>query len=202
LFARGDDGRYSFPAADDGLASPLLWIGAVQIIAAANSRDRGAKASQQQEDEYASGDRGSSGNFNGFFGSQGWSNTVSSTYGDLGAQFSPTVQAVGGYVGRIPNFTKQHPSQVVVELFNSSLTSLGTATINLPAAFNSPVNFGFRADEPIARCRMTSNNTGFFSVDNFTFGAVPEAASSTFMVVAIGALMTGRGRRRRITSCA
>jgi hypothetical protein len=138
----------------------------------------------------------SSGNPHGFFGSEGWSNTVSSTYEDLGAQFSPTVQAVGGYVGRIPNFANQHPSQVVVELFNSSLVSLGTVSINLPPAFNSPVFFGFRADEPIARFRMTGNNSGFFSVDNFTFGStVPEPAWSTLVLVGIGPLLIRRGRR-------
>jgi hypothetical protein len=142
------------------------------------------------------GQYGSSGNFNGFFGSQGWSNTVGPTYDDLGAQFSPTVQAVGGYVGRIPNFKNQHPSKVVVELFNSSLISLGTASIDVPPAFNSPVFFGVRADEPIARFRMTSNNAGFFSVDNFTFGStVPEPASSTSAIVGIGALLIRRGRR-------
>jgi hypothetical protein len=143
----------------------------------------------------SSGSYGSSGNFDGFFGTQGWSNTVSVTYADLGAQFNPTVQAVGGYVGRIPNFTNEHASRVTVELFNSSLASLGTASVDLLPAFNSPVFFGFRADEPIARFRMTGNNTGFFSVDNFTIGSVPEPASSTLLLVAI-AILQVRAKRR------
>jgi hypothetical protein len=142
---------------------------------------------------------GSSGNFSGFFDNQGWSNTVSTTYGDLGAQFDPTVQAVGGYVGRIPNFTNQHPSQVTVELFNSSLVSLGTASINLPASLNSPVFFGFRADEPIARFRMTGNNTGFFSVDNFTFVPVPEPASPVLVLAGV-AMLQMRRRRSNVRS--
>jgi hypothetical protein len=139
---------------------------------------------------------GSSGDFSGFFGAEGWSNTVSSTYGDLGAQFNPAVQAVGGYVGQIPNFTNRNASQVTVELFNASLDSLGTASINLPAGFNSPVFFGFRADQPIARFRMTGNNTGFFSVDNFTFGSVPEPASPLLVITAGMAMLQMRRSRR------
>ena len=140
---------------------------------------------------------GSSGNFSGFFGSQGWSNTVSVSYYDLGAQFSPPVQAVGGYVGRIPNFTNKHAPQVTVELFNSALVSLGTASIDLPAAFNSPVFFGFRADEPISRFRMTGNNTGFFSVDNFTVGSVPEPASAALSLAGMAGLQMRRRRASR-----
>jgi hypothetical protein len=44
---------------------------------------------------------------------------------------------------------------------------------------------------------MTGNNTGFFSVDNFTFGSVPEPASSMLAVVDIGALGIGDLLARR-----
>jgi len=144
---------------------------------------------------------GSSANFNGFFGTQGWSNTVSfpaegTTYGDLGCDFNPPVQAVGGYVGQIPNFTGQNAPKVLVELYNSSLSSLGTAaiTLSIVPAFDltGPVFFGFRADEPIARFRMTGDNHGFFSVDNFMFGSVPEPASATLVLVGLGALRRSR----------
>src|SRR5262245_31741306 len=140
---------------------------------------------------------GSSANFSGFFGAQGWSNLVSTTYSDLGIGFATPVQAIGGYVGRIPNFTGQHPPAVGVELFDGPLTSLGTASIALPPAFDSPVVFGFTADSPIARFRMTGNNSGFFSVDNFTFGslqtqAVPEPSTLALALIGVGVLLGGR----------
>jgi hypothetical protein len=131
---------------------------------------------------------GGSCNFDGFFGMQGWSNLVSSTYSELGLQLATPVQAVGGYVGWIPNFTMQNPATVLVELFDASHVSLGTAQITLTPAYNSPVFFGFTASEPIAGFRMTGNNTGFFSVDNFTYGAlVPEP--DTFALAGIGIML-------------
>lgn len=144
-----------------------------------------------------------SGNFNGFFGNQGWSNEVSSTYSDLGIQFAMPVQAVGGYVGNIPNFTNQHPTVVTVELFDTSLTSLGTVSVSLPATLNAPVFFGFTADAPIARFRMTGNNTGFFSVDNFTFGSlqshqVPEPGDTLVLTfIGTGVIFSLRASRLR-----
>ena len=142
---------------------------------------------------------GSSGNFEGFFGIQGWSNTVSSTYGDLGLQFTTPVQAIGGYVGWIPNFTMQNPSTVFVELFNASLMSLGTAQVTLTPAFNSPIFFGFTASEPIARFRMTSNNAGFFNVDNFTYGAVvPELSAVAYLAIAAVLIVPLQASRRQM----
>ena len=142
---------------------------------------------------------GSSANFSGFNGTgQGWSNLVSTTYSDIGADFFPNVEAVGGLVGRIPNFTNEHPPFVTVELFNNALVSLGTANITLPAAFNSPVFFGFKADQPIRRFRMTGNDSGFFSVDNFTFGQVPEP-SSMLAALAMCAMVMRRRRACRAT---
>jgi hypothetical protein len=119
-----------------------------------------------------------SANFDGFFGGQGWSNLVSLTYSDLALVFDTPVDAVGAYVGRIPNFLNEHPSTVVVELFDASSSSLGSATISIPPAFDSPVWFGYRADAPIARLEIRVNDSGFIGVDNVTFGsAVPEPGS-------------------------
>jgi hypothetical protein len=148
---------------------------------------------------------GSSANFTGFFGAQGWSNVVSVSYSDLGIDFATPVQAIGGYVGRIPNFAGQHPPEVIVELFDSTLTSLGTASITLPPAFNSPVFFGFTADSPIARFRMTGNNSGFFGVDNFTFGAlqtqiIPEPQALSLAAIGVGLLCAARATARRFRS--
>jgi hypothetical protein len=142
-----------------------------------------------------------SGNFSGFFGAQGWSNLVSTTYSNLALAFTSPVQAVGGYVGRIPNFTDEHPSAVVVELFDSSLASLGSATIGIPAAFNSPVFFGFTADAGISRLEIRVNNSGFIGVDNVTFGTLVVPEPSTLAMGGTAALF-GLGaawrRRRRV----
>ena len=138
----------------------------------------------------------------GFFGNQNWANLVSATYSDLGIQFATPVQAIGGYVGNIPNFLNQHPTAVTVQLFDSSLTSLGTVSVSLPPTLNSPVFFGFTADAPIARFRMTGNNTGFFGVDNFTFGSlkaqgVPEPGSTlVFGLIGAGTVFSLRRSKR------
>lgn len=138
----------------------------------------------------------------GFFGNQNWANVVSATYSDLGIQFATPVLAIGGYVGNISNFLNQHPTAVTVQLFNSSLTSLGTVSVSLPATLNAPVFFGFTADAPIARFRVTGNNTGFFGVDNFTFGSlegqrVPEPGSTLFLgLIGAGAIFSLRLSKR------
>jgi len=141
--------------------------------------------------------------FPGFFGTQGWGNLASTTYSELGLDLATPVQAIGGYVGKssstsFPNF--QHPSQVEVELFDSSNNSLGTATIQLPATLGSYVFFGFTADEPIAGFRMTGNDTGFFEVDDFTYGAllpVPEPSNIVLLAEALGVVALGAWIRRR-----
>ena len=141
---------------------------------------------------------GGSCNFEGFFGIQGWSNLVSATYSELGLQLATPVQAVGGYVGWIPNAAMQNPAIVLVELFNASHISLGTEQITLTPSYNSPVFLGLTASEPIAGFRMTGNDTGFFSVDNFTYGAlVPEP--STVALISLTGLGAGviAYRRRR-----
>jgi hypothetical protein len=141
--------------------------------------------------------------FTGFFGDQSWSNNVNATtYSELGVDFATPVQAIGGYVGRIWNIRDMHPSSVVIELFDSALVSLGTASISLPTALGSPVFFGFTADRGISRIRISGNNAGFFAVDNFTFGplqpaAVPEPSALALAVIGLGVLAGGRMARAR-----
>ena len=140
-----------------------------------------------------------SGNFEGFFGNQGWSNLISATYSDLALEFATPVQAVGAWVGRIPNFANEHPPQVDVELFDAQDVSLGSDSISLPMAFDTPVFFGFTADAPIARLEIRGNNMGFFSADNVTIGnlaAVPEPASLALCGIVSLALLRRRQRRR------
>ncbi len=121
----------------------------------------------------------------------------------MGIDFASPVQAIGGYVAKVPNFENKSPSQVVVELFDSSQNSLGTATITLNSALNSPVFFGFTANEAVARFTISGNNGGFFGVDNFTYGAlqlqsVPEPSSIALggiaALVGLGLWSRRRGR--------
>ena len=97
----------------------------------------------------------------------------------------------------------QNPATVEIELFNSSLVSLGTAQLTLTPAFNSPIFFGFTASEPVTRFRMTSNNAGFFMVDNFTFGSVvPEPAPFTLALLGAGMLWAVSNFARRRSNAA
>jgi hypothetical protein len=144
----------------------------------------------------------SSANFEGFLGSdQGWSNLTSLDYSNLGIRFTTPVEAVGAYVGRIPNFRNAHPPSVTVRLYDASLTLLGSQSISIPAAFNSPVWFGFRASAPISRLEIRVNNAGFIGADFVTFGNVtgspeiPEPA--TLLLFGLGALGVGGASRFR-----
>jgi hypothetical protein len=141
--------------------------------------------------------------FNSFgpsFGAQTWENEISTTYSELGLDFTNPVEAIGGYVAKVPNFLNTNPADVVVQLFDSSHNSLGSATITLNATLNSPVFFGFTASEPIARFTISGNNAGFFGVDNFTYGslsAVPEPSTLALASTAALAGLATCSRRRR-----
>lgn len=141
-------------------------------------------------------------NFSGFLGSaQGWSNVTSTNYSNLGIQFTTPVEAVGAYVGRIPNFRNAHPSQVSVWLYDSTQSLVLAQSISLPTAFNSPVWFGYRSTTLISRLEIRVNNAGFFGADFVTFGNVtgpqeiPEPA--TLVLFGLGALGVGGASRFR-----
>jgi hypothetical protein len=136
-------------------------------------------------------------NFEGFFGDQGWSNLVSITYFDLGLRFDPAVQAVGAWMGRVPNFTNDHPPSVTFEIFDVNLQSLGVQSVAIPAAFDSPVWFGFASDVPIARAEWRVNDTGFIGLDNVMFGPiVPEPSTAGLALAAAASLAVGSRLRR------
>ncbi len=81
------------------------------------------------------------------------------------------------------------------------MTSLGSESITIPAAFDSPVWFGFSGSASIARLEIRGNDSGFFGVDNVTFGEVSSAVPepSTFTLLGIGGivLVGSQGIRRR-----
>jgi hypothetical protein len=147
--------------------------------------------------------------FNSFgpgFGAQTWTNLVSTTYSGLGLDLATPVQAIGGYVAKVPNFADQSPATVTVELLGGAQNSLGTATITLNATVNSPVFFGFTASAPIAGFRMTGDTPGFFGVDNFIYGSlqsvpsVPEPSSALAVGFAALAGLGAWARKRRAAS--
>ncbi len=145
--------------------------------------------------------------FNSFgpgFGAQTWINflggppTGAPTFSNLGIDFAGPVEAIGGYVAKVPNYLNESPSQVVVQLFDSSMNSLGTATITLNSTVNSPVFFGFTATEPIAEFSITGNNAGFFGVDNFIYGAtIPEPSSLAMAVTGLITILAVRRLSRK-----
>jgi hypothetical protein len=141
-----------------------------------------------------------SANSSGFFGRQGWSNLVSLSYSDLGLRFAVPQQAVGAWLGIIPNFTNTTPDVVEVRFLDSLNNVLASLPTALPQSFGSPVFVGILANEGITRVEFLGGNTGFFGVDNVTFGTaqvsavVPEPGSA-FLVTA--ALLIGAAVRRR-----
>ncbi len=132
--------------------------------------------------------------FPGLIGVQSWSNLVSAgdyPYSELGLTLATPVEAIGGYVGKPPhNLNSSDATQVTFELFDSSGNSLGTDTISLPSQ-GKDVWFGFTASEPIATFTASGNDTGFFMIDNFTYGSVfptPEPSTWVQLVTAFGVL--------------
>jgi hypothetical protein len=116
--------------------------------------------------------------YNGFFGNQVMANLVGTTFTDLGAVFASPVQAVGAWMGKIPNFLNTHAPAVTVKIYDASTTLLYENSVVLPNVGTTPVFFGARSTTPIARIEWLGNDTGFFAVDNVTYGnAVPEPAA-------------------------
>jgi hypothetical protein len=140
------------------------------------------------------------------FGSQTWENFLGGNqstiiYSGLGLDLATPVQAIGGYVAKVPNSNNLSPSQVVVELFDSSMNSLGTSTITLNVTDNVPVFFGFTASAPIATFTIVAPTpgAGFFGVDNFTYGSLQSVPEPSSLVLAGMATVAGLGiwSRRR-----
>lgn len=138
-----------------------------------------------------------SGNFDGFFGQQGWSNLVSTNFSNLGVAFDSPVQAFGGWFGQIPDFLNSNPPQIEVRAFDGNSDLLFSTIVDLNAEFEDPVWIGFGSNDLISRAEFRVSQfpeDGFFGVDNFTFGSVvPEPSSGLVCLL----LLTAMCKRKR-----
>lgn len=128
----------------------------------------------------------SNGSFNdAFFGEQIMANLVSTEFSDMGLEFSPPVQAVGAWFGKIDNFLNQNPDKITFRAYGASGELLASTDVELsyPQQGDEPVFAGFRSDRWISRVTWLGNDQGFFGVDNVMYGvAVPEPASASMLL--------------------
>jgi hypothetical protein len=131
----------------------------------------------------------------GFFGKQGWGNLVSINYSNLGATFTPAVQAVGGWFGQVVG---NSPSKIEVRIYDRNSLLVGDNIVNLIPALHSPLWIGYKSDTLISRVEYRVNqfpDAGFFGGDNLTFGnVVPEPSTATLLLLGMLGCV---GRRRR-----
>ena len=138
---------------------------------------------------------GSVGTTVSFFGTNGMANLVSTTYSDLAIVFASPVDAVGAWVGNVPDFRNSTVASVTVRALDSSSNVLETAVVPLSPANGTPTFFGFSSATGISRIEWLGGNSGFFAVDNVTFGDVAVAPEPASMLL-FGTALLGAGVRR------
>lgn len=138
------------------------------------------------------------------FGAQRFTNTWNGTdssnpanYSNLAATFGTPQPAVGAYIGQVVNFQSRSPATGTVKVFDANLVLLDSLTLALPAAGAGPAFVGFAFPQGIARIEWHGVETGFFGVDNVTYGtaAVPEPGSLGLLGLGATAILR-RGRSR------
>jgi len=133
-----------------------------------------------------------------FFGAQHYGNTtIVPLYSQMRLTLAAPTEAIGAWVGQMPNFRDEHVSLLDVSIYDNSFVLLTTVTVPLPLLGEPPVFVGFASDQGIRRLLMTGNDTGFFGADNITFGEfnIPEPAG--ILCLALAALLISPWRRRR-----
>lgn len=135
------------------------------------------------------------------FGGQAWANHMYETTSGLAVDLADPVQAIGGYIARVPHASGAYPTAVTIELLDAAGGSLGTSSVTLDPVPNTPVFFGFTADSPIAGLRAVGDNPmGWFGIDNLVYGSlrpVPEPSSFTLAAAASATWMFYTRRRSR-----
>jgi len=133
---------------------------------------------------------------NGLFGRQVYGNLLyPGGYSDLAITFSSPQEAVGAYAGKAGDSTNKMASSLQVRVFDASNNLLDSTTLVLnPVIGGKPFSFvGFYEPAGISRIEWLGGNTGFFGVDNVTYGAAtPEPTSLTIAGLGIALLLSRR----------
>ncbi len=128
-------------------------------------------------------------NFDGYFGEKSFSNLVSSNYTNLAIEFDNPQQAVGSWVGQIPNTTNTMPEYIRFAVYDADSNLLAEGKLDMALELNNWSFIGFASDEGISRVEWLVDNQGFFGVDNITYGAavVPLPPSGLLFLSSIAA---------------
>ena len=129
------------------------------------------------------------------FGNQAYSNTVGGTFADLAIVFTTPQPAVGAWVGKITNFLNNPAEQMTLRVYGAS-GLLESQSVTLPLTLNVPTFAGIARPEGITRVEWIGNNTGFFAIDNVTYGAVvPEPGLIAWLAAPLILLARRRASR-------
>ena len=130
------------------------------------------------------------------FGNQVWSNVTAglsgSAFSDIGLVFDTPQQAVGGWAGTVTNFVNNPAEQITLRVYDAAGTLLESADVPVPMTLGVPEFVGIARPEGITRVEWVGQNSGFFGVDNFTYGALPEPTH--LLAAAAGAMLLLRRR--------
>lgn len=135
-------------------------------------------------------------NFSGYFGEKSYSNLVSADYTNLGVEFDNPQQAVGAWVGQIPNFANTMPDYIRFAVYGDEDNLLGEAILDLPQELNNWVFAGFASDEGISRIEWLGDNQGFFGVDNITYGVAEVPVPASWVLFSSSLILLRRMRVR------
>lgn len=128
------------------------------------------------------------------FGAQSYTNfSISETFSDLAIVLDTSAQAMGAWVGQNVGSSTSIATSITVSVFDESSNLLEQIAVVLPARGQPGLFVGFASSAGIARMEWRGSNTGFFSVDNITFGPIPEPSSALMIGLGLAAL----GARRR-----
>jgi hypothetical protein len=134
------------------------------------------------------------------FGSQVYGNaSTAGGYTDLYAIFSPPITEVGAWGRRFS--VGSGPTQLQVNVYGTSNNLLEGGSLSMLSP--SPSFVGFVDPQGISKIEWLGGNTGFFAVDNITFGGqpvqTPEPAMTASLISILSLALSSRRNRSRLS---
>jgi hypothetical protein len=91
-------------------------------------------------------------------------------YAELAIEFETPVEAVGAWVKKVPNFRDESPQSLTVVTVDPYLNTI-RRRVSLPEVDGEPRFVGFSSEDGIVRFEWLGHDSGWFGVDEITFGA-------------------------------
>ena len=143
--------------------------------------------------------------FGGVFGTEIYSNQLSSITADLAVQFLPATQAVGAYIGAFN--APPVPTHITFRAFDASDNLIYSVVSPLPQLGGTARFVGVSYPPGIARIEWLGGNDGPFGVDNLVFGrscapltsaaSVPVADPKWLVLLSVLVLLVAVFERKR-----